>query len=78
MEISIEYCGTCNYRPIAAALSVLIKKELGLSAVLINSRQMGAFEIRADNDIIYSKIESGFFPDNNLIIEALRKRKESG
>lgn len=78
MEITIEYCGTCNYRPIAASLSVLIKKELGLSAVLINSRQMGAFEIRADNDIIYSKIESGFFPDNNLIIEALRKRKESG
>jgi hypothetical protein len=29
MQIFIEYCGTCNYRPIAATLSLAIREAFG-------------------------------------------------
>jgi selT/selW/selH-like putative selenoprotein len=32
----------------------------------------GAFEIRRDNELIYSKLETGRFPETNAIVAALK------
>jgi selT/selW/selH-like putative selenoprotein len=32
----------------------------------------GAFEIRKDKKLVYSKLETGSFPENGAIIEALK------
>lgn len=74
MEISIEYCGTCNYRPIAASLGRAIETALGLKPVLVHSKVMGALEVKADGELIYSKKESGYFPDHAKVVELLKKR----
>lgn len=35
----------------------------------------GAFEIRHEQDLIYSKIETGEFPDNSDIVQMISDRK---
>lgn len=74
MELSIEYCGVCNYRPMAANLAMAIESATGIKSVLIHSRDMGALEIKLDGDLIFSKKESGRFPDQSEIIEIIKKR----
>jgi len=75
MTISIEYCGTCNYRPMAASLAMAIKAGTGLTALLIHSREIGAFEVRADDETVYSKKEAGHFPDYPKIVEIIKGKQ---
>lgn len=75
MQISIEYCGTCNYRPQAAVLSLAIQEALGIKSVLVHSTKSGAFEVIADGEVVYSKSATGAFPSKKEIIEILRKRQ---
>lgn len=75
MEISIEYCGTCNYRPIAAGLAMAIEKNTGIKPLLVHSKEIGALEVRADKDLIFSKKQTGRFPDHTEVIALLKTRK---
>ncbi|RJQ42500.1 MAG: SelT/SelW/SelH family protein [Nitrospiraceae bacterium] len=76
MEISIEYCGTCNYRPIAAGLAIAIGAKFGVKPVLVHSKKMGVFEVVADGELIFSKKESGRFPDHSEILDILADKKD--
>jgi selT/selW/selH-like putative selenoprotein len=78
MQISIEYCGTCNYRPMAAALSLAIQAAFGVKPVLVHSTESGAFTVIADGETVFSKSVSGVFPSKEEIIEILRKRRGPG
>jgi len=71
-QVSIEYCGTCNYRPIAAILSLAIETATGMKTALIHSPEIGAFEVRTEGKLIFSKKETGRFPEHSEIIEILR------
>jgi len=73
-KLSILYCGTCNYRPIAASLSRLIESETGVKPQLVHSHEMGAFEITVNNELIFSKNATGIFPDFAEIIKMVRGR----
>lgn len=75
MTVSIEYCGTCNYRPMAASLAMAIKAGTGLTTELIHSREIGAFEVRVDDETVYSKKEAGHFPDYPKIVDDIRRRQ---
>jgi selenoprotein W-related protein len=70
--ISIEYCGICNYRPIVAGLSLAIKAATGIKTELIHSQDVGAFEVWAGRRLIFSKKQSGRFPENAEIVAAIR------
>ncbi len=76
MKISIEYCGTCNYRPIAASLGMTIEKVLELKPELVHSREMGAFEVKVDDELVFSKKETKVFPNHEEIVELLKTWKE--
>jgi selenoprotein W-related protein len=75
MAISIEYCGTCNYRPIAAVLAIAIEKETGIKPLLVHSREAGVLEVKVDSDLIFSKKQTGRFPDNAEVIALLKKKQ---
>ncbi|NJD56684.1 MAG: SelT/SelW/SelH family protein [Nitrospirae bacterium] len=75
MKVSIEYCGTCNYRPMAASLAKAIEDGTGIKVLLIHSRQIGAFEVRADDETVYSKIKEGYFPDYPGIVEIIKGKQ---
>ena len=75
MQIAIEYCGTCNYRPQAAVFAIAIQQALGIRSVLVHSSKTGAFEIIADGEVVYSKTATGAFPSKEEIIDILKKRR---
>jgi selT/selW/selH-like putative selenoprotein len=75
-RLSIQYCGTCNYRPIAASLSRSIEAETGIKPELVHSREMGAFEITVNDELIFSKHASGRFPVFAEIVEAVKKKQK--
>ena len=76
-RMSITYCGTCNYRPIAASLARVVEAETGIKPELIHSSAMGAFEVSINDELIFSKNAAGRFPDFMSIVEAVEKRMGS-
>ncbi len=74
MPLFIEYCITCNYRPMAASLAMVIRRETGLEPLLSGSRKAGAFEIRLGDDLIFSKLETNAFPDHMEVVRAVKER----
>jgi selT/selW/selH-like putative selenoprotein len=71
-QMSITYCGTCNYRPIAASLAKLIEAETGIKPVLIHSPDIGAFEVTVNDELIFSKSAVGRFPEFSKIIGVVK------
>lgn len=74
MELAIEYCGVCNYRPIAANLARAIESATGIKAALIHSRDMGALEVKVDGELIFSKKKSDRFPDPSELIALIKEK----
>jgi selT/selW/selH-like putative selenoprotein len=71
MQVKIEYCRTCNYRPIAAALARTLKDETGLDSVLVESTS-GAFEVYLDDTLVFSKLLMNQFPNHENIINSVK------
>jgi len=78
MEISIEYCGTCNYRPQAAALASVIEEALGVRPILVHSNIIGMYKITVDGDTIFSTYTASRFPEKSEIVAMLKKRLGGG
>jgi selenoprotein W-related protein len=53
-------------------LGATLKKELGIDAEMIKGRG-GVFDVVVDGKLIYSKHSTGRFPEENEIVEAIRK-----
>ena len=75
MNVSIEYCGTCNYRPMASSLARAIEGSTGIKVHLIHSSKIGAFEVKADDETVYSKMKEGHFPDYPRIVEIIKGKQ---
>jgi len=76
MQLSIDYCITCNYRPMAASLAFSIKRETGIETVLNGSTTSGAFEVRIDQSLIFSKLQTNQFPDHAEIVGMVKSSLE--
>jgi len=72
MKISIEYCGTCNYRPIAATLAIMIERATGIKPALVHSSVAGAYEVTVDGVLFYSKCGTGLFPLNEELVARIK------
>ena len=72
MDIKINYCSVWNYEPRAAGLADIIKKEFGVSPKLIPGSN-GIYDIIVDEKTIFSKHQAKRFPDNDEIIELMKK-----
>lgn len=68
MKASIEFCGMWGYEPRAVSLAALLKKHSGLEVELIKSSG-GVFEVIVNGDLIYSKKQTGEFPDEMEIVK---------
>ena len=72
MEISILYWGMWNYKPQAVSLADKIKSELADANVEIVEGSGGVFEVTFDGKLIYSKKETGEFPEEQDILNKLK------
>lgn len=75
MGILIEYCGTCNYRPLAARLAQAITSGTGLAVELVHSTTTGAFEVICDGRLVFSKNRTNHFPDHAALVDSIRARQ---
>ena len=69
MYIHIEFCEKWNYHPDFDRVSKTIKKIIPDARVQGNSKppRSGAFEVTIDDKLVYSKFETGGFPQKSDI-----------
>lgn len=67
-RLIIEYCGACGYERRARALAARLVAAFGVEPELVRSAD-GAFEVIADDVLIFSKHELGRFPSEEEIVE---------
>ena len=51
-----------------------IEKDIGIKPLLVHSNEIGALEVRVDNNLIFSKMQTGRFPDLTAIIALIKTR----
>ena len=66
MKISIEYCMEWNYEPRAFSLRDKLSNLFGIESKLIESAG-GVFEVKLNNNLIFSKKQLGRFPEEGEI-----------
>lgn len=73
MKISIEYCTAWNYLPRAASVATEMLNKYGnnIKSLTLIPSSGGVFEVIKNDKLIFSKKESGRFPELNELFEAL-------
>src|SRR5204862_6633976 len=74
-EIIIEYCTARNYEPKAVSLAekiLALKQRIG--ALKLVPSGGGAFEISDNGKKIYSKLQTGEFPDSDAILKTVKSK----
>lgn len=74
--ISIEYCTSWGYlsRAVALAESLLNQHKNKLQNVSIVPSSGGVFEIKLDEDLVFSKKELGRFPEENEVEKLINNK----
>ena len=54
-------------------MAAALTDEFSITAELIEGEK-GVFDVVADGDLVYSKHETGRFPENDEIVQALKAR----
>ena len=70
MKILIEYCVVWDYGPTAASLAKAIEEKTGIKPQLKKSGG-GVFEVFIDGKKIFSKKETGRFPEMDEILSQI-------
>ncbi len=74
MEVVIHYCAPWNYEPRAVSLAAELRKVIGVEPKLVAGGN-GNFDIIVDNKKVFSKFETGRFPDPGEITNKLQQKK---
>ena len=76
LEVTLEYCSQCGYLPRAQWMAgeILAALQDDIRTFNLVPGGGGCFEWRVDGDVIYSKNETGTFPEVEAIMEAIADR----
>ena len=77
MKGSIEYCTMWGYESRAVSLAANVKQYFGLEMQLIKSSG-GVFEIKLDGQLIYSKKQTGEFPEEMDVVNQISELRNKG
>ena len=72
MKASVLYCVVWKYKPRAVSLAAELKETIGVVLELIPGER-GAFEITVDRNLIFSKLESGRFPEAGEVVKLFKQ-----
>ena len=75
-QVEIQYCTQCRWLLRAAwmAQELLTTFEQELTSVSLQPGTGGIFEVRLDNEIIFSRKEQGRFPESKELKQQVRDR----
>ena len=71
MNISIEYCVVWNFKPKAVGLADALQKQRNDIEIELIDGSGGAFEVKKDGELIFSKLQLGYFPEVDEILNKL-------
>ena len=71
MNIHIEYCGEWNYKPRALSLREELKSKFDIFRFEMIESVGGVFEVKLNDQLIFSKKNLNRFPKDNEIIEII-------
>jgi len=75
-HIVVEFCMQWNYAPKAASfaeeLFTHFRRDIGILELIPSSG--GAFEVTLNGEKIYSKLETGVFPDTEDMIQIISQK----
>ena len=73
-SVSITYCRVCGFRSRAAWLAqeLLAANEEDLAGVTLIPGRGGIFEVRIDDDLVFSHEQAGRFPEPRDLKDAVR------
>ncbi len=72
MNVEILYWGMWNYKPQAVSSTDEIKEGFAEANVEIIEGSGGVFEVTVDGSLIYSKKETGRFPEKGELISLMK------
>lgn len=73
VRINVEYCGSWGYGPRYQELATAVKNVYPDADVSGAVGRTGSFEIEINGQLVFSKLETGGFPYEKDIMEAVRK-----
>ena len=78
LSIRVEYCASCNYLPRAMWMvgEVLNDIQFDLDELTLVPGDMGVFEWAVDGESVFSKADSGRFPEMDELKAAIYERME--
>ena len=68
MAVSIEYCAACGYRRLAERMAEALRVAHGVEVELIPGAD-GAFEVRSDDRLVFSKTALERFPSERELVD---------
>ena len=71
MKVDIHYCQQWNYKPEAASLADELRNAYSIQAKLVPGSN-GIFNVIVDDELVFSKGETGRFPDPGEIVQKLK------
>ena len=79
MEIHLRYCSSWNYEPQAVSLAakLLVQYKRQINVLELEPSVGGCFELTVGDELIYSKLETGVFPEDEEMINQVGKRIHS-
>ncbi|XP_045432372.1 migration and invasion enhancer 1-like [Pipistrellus kuhlii] len=72
VRISVEYCEPCGFEVTYLELASTVKEQYPVIEIESRLGGTGAFEIRINGQLVFSKLENGGFPYKKDHIEAIR------
>ncbi|XP_046838914.1 migration and invasion enhancer 1 [Vespa velutina] len=72
VKVNIEYCETCNYKPQFLDMVNLIEKNVPTAKVSGTEGKEGSFEIKINDELVYSKLQTLAFPDYEAVCETIK------
>lgn len=75
MKVEVEYCGAWGYGPRYRELARTITAALPEAQCTGTVGRRSSFEVKVDGKLIYSKLESGGFPEFEDVVKAIEAVK---
>ena len=72
-SVSIEYCNIWNYFPKASSLEAFLKNNFENINVQLVSSGGGVFEVKFNQNLIFSKKSLNRFPEHSEIYDLIQK-----
>ena len=73
VSVSIEYCNIWNYLPKASSLEAFLKSNFENINVQLISSGGGVFEVKFNQNLIFSKKSLNRFPEHSEIYDLIQK-----